>query len=220
MSLIPGRLTITSSWPSPFSRHQGSAGHRGAVSDASRATGPADKSGQARPMTPRPSCRSRAQSWSGEELGWNPDSAWHLVSGAGREGARRERTDSCAPKQEVAEPEKVEGYLYVLLGIPGPDVIGGVVILRADSEDSKEDGQPRRGDGFGYPGGRPGILGSILEVDHESGLEVVDVDDKAPEGLRDFLVCAEEPVGRRVSRAALSQSGGRRTQGATTGRTS
>ncbi len=67
------------------------------------------------------------------------------------------------------------------------------MVLRADGEDGKKHRQPGGRDGPCRFGRCSGVLRSILEVDHEPGLEVVDVDDETPEGLRDFLVCPKQP---------------------------
>lgn len=36
----------------------------------------------------------------------------------------------------------MKGYLYVFLRVSGADVVWGVVVLGADGEDGKEDGEP------------------------------------------------------------------------------
>lgn len=88
----------------------------------------------------------------------------------------------------------MERYLNILLRILGADVIRRLVILGADCQDCKEDGQPRCRDRLRRLAGFGGITGSVLEVNHEIGLELVDIQDKAPEGLRNLFVSAEEPV--------------------------
>ena len=46
------------------------------------------------------------------------------------------------PEQEIAEAQKVEGYLNVFLRVPCADVIRALVILRPDGQDCKQDGEP------------------------------------------------------------------------------
>ena len=90
----------------------------------------------------------------------------------------------------------MEGDLNVLLRVPRPDVIGRVMVLGTDGEDGKEHRQPRGRDGLCRLGRCSGVLCSVLKIDHEARLEVVDVDDEAPERLRNFLVCSEQSGAR------------------------
>ncbi len=70
------------------------------------------------------------------------------------------------------------------------------MVLGANGENGKEHRQPRGRDGFCRFGRCSGVLCSIFEIDHEPGLEVVDVDDETPERLRNFLVCSKQPGAR------------------------
>lgn len=87
----------------------------------------------------------------------------------------------------------MEGNLNVLLGVPGADVIRGFVILGADCKNGKKYREPRRSDGFRRPRTISCIPRAIFQVHHQFGLEIVDIHDEPPKGLRDFLVSSEEP---------------------------
>lgn len=110
---------------------------------------------------------------------------------SGRLGARRRA--GVVPNEKVADAEKMKGYLDVSLRVPCPDVVRRVVVLGANGEDGEQNGQPGRRHGPGRLCGCVCILGSLLEVDHQLGFEVGDVDDKAPKGLGNLLVGAEKP---------------------------
>jgi predicted aldo/keto reductase-like oxidoreductase len=46
------------------------------------------------------------------------------------------------PKKKIAQSEEVKRYLDESLGVSRTDMIGRFVVLRADSQNGKENGEP------------------------------------------------------------------------------
>ena len=66
------------------------------------------------------------------------------------------------------------------------------MILRTDGENGKEDSEPGSRDGPGDPSRCSGVLGPLLKIDHQSRLEIANVNDEAPKWLGDLFVGAKE----------------------------
>ncbi len=77
---------------------------------------------------------------------------------------------SRVPEEEVPDTEEVEGDLDELLRVPSTNVVRRVVVLRPNSHNGEQDGQPGCRHRLRGPGGVLGVFGPLFEVDHQLGL--------------------------------------------------
>jgi hypothetical protein len=73
------------------------------------------------------------------------------------------------------------------------------MILGADCQDCKENGKPTSCYWLGSSASLGCIPRSILEINHKTGFELIDINNEAPEGLRNLLVSTEKPIRYEIS---------------------